>query len=71
MIGPDHVQARTAVPQDVQQGHGPVTALHAGGRDHDREEKPEGVDEEVPCAAVGMFALVVAVDPPFAVVFTA
>jgi hypothetical protein len=44
--------------------------LHAGGRDHYREEKPEGVNEDVPCAAVDVFGLVVAVDPPFSVVFT-
>jgi hypothetical protein len=42
----------------------------AGGRDHYREEKPEGIDAEVPCAAVDVFGLVVAVDPPFSVVFT-
>lgn len=64
LIGPDHAQARTAVPQGVQQGHGPVAVWHAGGRDHDREEQPESVDEEVPCAAVDMCGRVVAVAPP-------
>jgi hypothetical protein len=44
--------------------------LHAGGRDHYREEKPEGVDEDVSFAAVDVFGLGVAVDPPFSVVFT-
>jgi hypothetical protein len=44
--------------------------LHAGGCHHDREEQSEGVDEDVPCAAVDVFGLVVAVAPPFAVVFT-
>ena len=57
--------------QDVQQKHGPVTVLHAGGRNHYREASPEGVDAEVPCAAVDVLGLVVAVDPPFSVVFTA
>jgi hypothetical protein len=58
------------VLQDVQQNHGPVTVLHAGGRNHYREEQPEGVDEDVPFAAVDVFGLVVAVDPPVSVVFT-
>jgi len=58
------------VPQDVQQGYGPVTVLPAGRRDHYREEQPEGVNEDVPFAAVDVFGLVVAVDPPFSVVFT-
>jgi hypothetical protein len=44
--------------------------LHAGGRDHDREEQPEGVDEDVPFAAVDVFRLVAAVDPPVSAVFT-
>jgi hypothetical protein len=44
--------------------------VHAGGCDHYREEQPEGVDEDVPFAAVDVFGLVVAVDPPFSVVFT-
>jgi hypothetical protein len=70
LIGPDHAQARTAVPQGVQQGHGPVAVWHAGGRDHDREEQPERVDEEVPCAAVDLCGRVVAVAPPVSVVFT-
>jgi hypothetical protein len=44
--------------------------LPAGGRDHYHEEQPEGVDEDVPLTTVDVFGLVVAVDPPFSVVFT-
>jgi hypothetical protein len=55
---------------DVPQKHGPVTVLPAGGRTHYREEPPEGVDADVPVAAVDVFGLVVAVAPPFAGVFT-
>ena len=32
LIGPDHAQAGEVVPQDVQQGHGPVAVLHTGAR---------------------------------------
>jgi hypothetical protein len=58
------------VPQEVQQGHGPVAVLHAGGLDHYREKQSDGIDEDVPLEAVDVFGLVVAVDPPFSVVFT-
>jgi hypothetical protein len=44
--------------------------LHAGCCHHYCEEKSEGVDEDVPFAAIDVFGLVVAVDPPFSVVFT-
>jgi hypothetical protein len=58
------------MPQAVQQLHRPVAVLHAGSRDRHREEQPEGVDEDVPFAAVDVFGLVVAVDPPVSVVLT-
>ena len=35
LIPPEQTQARTPVPQDVQEWHGPVAVLHAGRRDHD------------------------------------
>jgi hypothetical protein len=40
LIGPDHTQTGPTVPHDLQQGHGPVTVLHAGRGDHYREKEP-------------------------------
>ena len=53
------------MPHAVQELHRPGTVLHARGRDRHRQEHAEGLDEEVPFAAVDVFGRVVAVAPLF------
>jgi hypothetical protein len=69
-IGPDHPQARERVPEECQQGFGPVTILHTRRGDNDGQDQPERVDEEMPLAAFDLFVDIKAAEPPFSVVFT-
>jgi hypothetical protein len=70
LIGPDHPQTRELVPENCQQGLGPVTILHTRRGDDDGQDQPERVDEEMPLAALDLFVRIKAADPPFSVVFT-
>jgi hypothetical protein len=58
------------MPEDFQQLLGPITVLHAGGRDDDGQDESECVDEEMPCAAFDLCMGVEAAEPPFSVVLT-
>ena len=50
--------------------HGPIAVLHTGGRDHDGEEPPSGIDEDMPFAPLDLFVRINAADPPVSVVLT-
>jgi hypothetical protein len=56
--------------EDAQEWLGPITILHTGRRDDDREEQSEGIDEDMPLAAFDLFASIVPPEPPFSVVLT-
>jgi hypothetical protein len=47
-----------------------MPALNTRGRHDDRQDQPEGIDEEMALAPLDLFARVVAGDPPFSVVLT-
>jgi hypothetical protein len=48
----------------------PITILHTGRRDDDRQDQPEGIAEEVTLTPLDLLARVITPDPPFSVVFT-
>ena len=58
------------MPEDAEELLGSITILHTGRRDDDREEQSEGIDEEMPLAALHLLAGIVAPPPPFSVVLT-
>ena len=58
------------MPEDAEELLGSITILHTGRRDDDREEQSEGIDEEMPLAALDLFAGIVPPEPPCSVVLT-
>ena len=64
-VGEDRQQLRIARLRHLLEDLPPaVTVLHAGRGDGDREDQPEGVDEEVSLASGDLFPRVVAPAPP-------
>ena len=54
----------------VEHQRGAVTIGNVGSVNHDSEDEPLGVDEEMPLAATQLLRTVIAVGPPFSVVLT-
>jgi hypothetical protein len=69
-VGPDMPQPRVLVAEGLQERLGSMPVLDTGGRHDDRQDQPEGIDEDMALAPLDLFARVVAVDPPFSVVLT-
>ena len=69
-VGPDLLEAVEPAANRLEHELGPVAILDVGRVDDDRQEQPEGIDQDVPLAAVDLFARVVTMDPPFSVVLT-
>ena len=44
------------MPEDVQERLRPIPVLNTGSCHHHREDQPEGIDEEMPLAALDLFA---------------
>ncbi len=47
-----------------------IAALHTGRREHDCQQQPEGIDQNVTLAAVDLFIRIYAADPAFSVIVT-
>jgi hypothetical protein len=58
------------MPEDAKERLGPITIVHTGRRDDDRQHQPQGIDEDVTLTPLDLLARVIPPDPPCSVVFT-
>ena len=69
-VGPDQLQPAESAPDRLEDQLGPLVVLDAGRRDDHRQDQAEGVDEDVPLAAVDLLPRIDAVRAPLSVVLT-
>ena len=69
-VGPDQLQPREQADEFVQDQLGPVAVLDIARMYDNRNNQAERIDDNVPFPAVDLLSRVVAVHPPFSVVFT-
>ena len=69
-VGPDHREPREQRLQPPQDEDRAVAILDGGGMNDDGEDQAEGIDDDVPLAALDLFPGVEAAGPPFSASFT-
>ena len=69
-VRPDQLQASIPPTKLAQHQLGSVAILNVGGMHNDGQNQAQGVDDNVPLAIVDLLARVIAMRPPFSVVFT-
>jgi len=67
-VRPDVLQPRLRVPEDRQPWLRPIAALHTGGRDDDRQEHAEGIDQAMPLTPLEVRVRIIAAESPVPVV---
>jgi hypothetical protein len=70
LVGPDQAQPREPPQRPPQHQLGAVGFLDIRRMDHDNQQQPQRVDEDVALAAVYLLGGVVAARPPLSVVLT-
>jgi hypothetical protein len=69
-VSEDHLQPGERAGTALQQLCGPRFVLHISRLYGDRQDKTQGIDQNMPLASGYPFARIVATKPPFSVVFT-
>ncbi len=69
-VRPNQLQASMPPMELAQHQLGSVAILNVGGMNNDGQYQPQRVDDNMPLATVDLLARVVAMRPPFSVVFT-
>ena len=69
-VSPDQFQSRKAGDECPEHRFRAVTVLDAGRMDHHDEQETEDINHDVALAPTDALAAVIALDPPFSVVFT-